>query len=692
MGTALIALEGFLANRRILYAVPTQEQVDQFWFEVKRALEPAIDAGHVVKNETRHLIEIPRTRIRIRAKTAWNSDTLRGDSCDLLILDEFQLMAEDAWGLVGAPMLLDNDGDAIFIYTPPSIKSMSMSKAKDKRHAAKLYKAAALDTSGRWATFHFTSRANPYLSTTALDEITGDMTVLAHRQEILAEDTEDVPGALWTHALLDETRIPEGATPALARIAVALDPSATSQETADEMGLVAGGCTAQGQGYVLRDVSMRGTPAACAKRAIRLYDALGADVMVAEVNNGGEWIGTVIQFVAVEMYRQGERQIRTVNYKMVHASRGKQTRAEPIAAEYEHHRVHHVGVFPELEEEMCLKADSMVATEYGLRRIDCIRAGDYVWSSQGLRRVRWVDCTSLSAEVCQLDMNNNMNLVATMCHPVYNKDLGIFVPIGSLTPGDTLEGWGCLVDGDGGHEALMAELGVWENMGHRLNGMDDCGLEIEKAITAMQRVICCILQYGERSMEIFPRDMKFITKMKILATMISTIWKSSQDPSIRRNIYEDVYWRVRLFAALDARQNGRKNNQFCLPAFNAHSYSYRPVHAQNIVQNDVEIKCIGVRKLPKREPVFNIEVEDAHDYYANGILVHNCTWVPGMASPNRMDSTVWLFSELLLGSRVPDDLTLSSALELTQAPLAARAAQGALLQQRWTVHGEEEDC
>src|SRR6266581_830325 len=57
VGVARIALEGFLAGRRILYAVPTQEQVDRFWFEVKRALEPAIDAGKITKNETRHQIE-----------------------------------------------------------------------------------------------------------------------------------------------------------------------------------------------------------------------------------------------------------------------------------------------------------------------------------------------------------------------------------------------------------------------------------------------------------------------------------------------------------------------------------------------------------------------------------------------------------------------------------------------------------
>src|SRR5712691_8060772 len=106
-GVALLAMQGFLAGRRVLYAVPTQEQVDRFWFEVKHGFEPAIDAEHVYKNETRHLIELLGTETRIRAKTAWDADSLRGDYADLLILDEFQLMAEDAWGRVGAPMLLD---------------------------------------------------------------------------------------------------------------------------------------------------------------------------------------------------------------------------------------------------------------------------------------------------------------------------------------------------------------------------------------------------------------------------------------------------------------------------------------------------------------------------------------------------------------------------------------------------------
>ena len=125
VGAAILAVLKFTEDKRVLYAAPTSDQLERFWTEVTRALAPMIKAGVLYKNETLHIIERPGSENRIRAKTAWNADTLRGDYADILILDEFQLMAEDTWEVVGAPMLLDNNGDAVFIYTPPSLHSMS---------------------------------------------------------------------------------------------------------------------------------------------------------------------------------------------------------------------------------------------------------------------------------------------------------------------------------------------------------------------------------------------------------------------------------------------------------------------------------------------------------------------------------------------------------------------------------------
>lgn len=187
---ATICVDKFLEGLRPLYAAPTSDQLEAWWFEVKRSLAEPIEAGIFKKNETEHTIEREGSKNRIKGKTAWNADMLRGDYCDFLVLDEYQLMNEDTWEVVGAPMLLDNDGDAMFIYTPPSLRSRSVSKARDPRHAAKMFKAAQQDTTGRWEAFHFSSHDNPHISEAALGEIIQDMSMSSYRQEILAEDDD----------------------------------------------------------------------------------------------------------------------------------------------------------------------------------------------------------------------------------------------------------------------------------------------------------------------------------------------------------------------------------------------------------------------------------------------------------------------------------------------------------------------
>lgn len=362
VGVAILATEKFLAGHRVLYAAPTAEQIDRFWTEITRALYAPIRSKIFSKNETEHAIELPGTEQRIRAKTAFNADTLRGDYADFLILDEWQLMDEEAWEVVGAPMLLDNNGDAIFIYTPPSLQSRSMSKARDPKHAAKMFKKAVEDTTGRWQAFTFTSRDNPYISREALDEIAKDMTSLAYRQEILAEDIDEVPGSLWKRELIDRNRVlsipipqeidfPKGETPwtyqnqpkpdkpNIDRMVVGVDPSATS--TGDEAGIITA-ASAYKDIFILSDDSIQGSPAKWASAAITAYHKYDADLIVAESNNGGEMVLQVIKNIDP-----------TVRVMLVHASRGKATRAEPIVALYEQNKVHHVGMFSNLEDEMC---------------------------------------------------------------------------------------------------------------------------------------------------------------------------------------------------------------------------------------------------------------------------------------------------------------------------------------------------
>lgn len=169
------------------------------------------------------------------------------------------------------------------------------------------------------------------------------------KQELDGEILEEIEGALWSAGLLDTTRI--GATPPLARVVVAVDPAATSTDEADEMGIIVAGLgrqripdlngTLRQHGYVLDDLSARMRPIEAARAAIAAYHRHKADAIVAEVNNGGEWIGTVVRQVDP-----------TVNYQTVNATRGKQTRAEPVSALFEQRAAHIVNSLPELETQL----------------------------------------------------------------------------------------------------------------------------------------------------------------------------------------------------------------------------------------------------------------------------------------------------------------------------------------------------
>ena len=336
---AIAAVLAFLEGRRVLYAAPTAEQINRFWTEVTRALADPIVKKAFRKNETEHFIEVPGTERRIKAKTAWNAATLRGDYADLLILDEFQMMHESVWNEVGAPMLLDNNGDAVFIYTPPSLTNTTASKADDPQHAAKLYKRAKADTRGRWQAFHFTSMDNPHLDRFALDEISEDMSDIAYRMEILAEDLEEAPGALWKRDTIERSRV-ERAPEELYRIVVAVDPSTTARGA--EAGIITAGSSKTDM-WVLADDSLQGSPQTWAQAAINAYRRWEADLIVAEKNQGGEMVELTLHTIDP-----------TVPVRLVSASRGKAPRAQPVSALYEKMRCHHVGAFYRLEDELCL--------------------------------------------------------------------------------------------------------------------------------------------------------------------------------------------------------------------------------------------------------------------------------------------------------------------------------------------------
>lgn len=154
------------------------------------------------------------------------------------------------------------------------------------------------------------------------------------------QEPTDCDMALWRYETIAAARV--HTSPELRRIVVAVDPAVTASAASDETGIIVGGIDHNDHIYVLADKSLIGTPLEWARTVVAAYKDYGADRVIAEVNQGGDLVEANIRMVD-----------KTLPYKAVRATRGKRIRAEPVAALYEQGRVHHIGRFPQLEDQLC---------------------------------------------------------------------------------------------------------------------------------------------------------------------------------------------------------------------------------------------------------------------------------------------------------------------------------------------------
>jgi len=194
------------------------------------------------------------------------------------------------------------------------------------------------------------------------------------RQELYAEIIEDIDGALWNNRMINDARLPKLTNVEFSKICVGIDPAVTSNANSDETGIVVVAKDLNNKYYLLDDKSGKYTPDSWGRLAIDLYHKYSANLIVAEINNGGDLVERLLKSID-----------STVKYRAVHASRGKMLRAEPISALYEQGKVHHLGVFPELESQMCTytgeskpSPDRLDALVWGLTELSKSR-GDVSW-------------------------------------------------------------------------------------------------------------------------------------------------------------------------------------------------------------------------------------------------------------------------------------------------------------------------
>lgn len=288
-------------------------------------LEKATDGFRPVYNPSKNLLSFPN------GSTAWlfsaeQPNRLRGPQHHWAICDELAAWQyPDAFDQLLLGLRLGDDPRVAIATTPrptPLIKRL----LNDSTVA--VTRGSTYENEANLAASFLTAIVNRYEGTRL------------GRQELNAEVLDDTPGALWTRGLIEEYRVTK--PPDLKRIVIAIDPSASANEGSDETGLVVAGLGADGHGYVLEDATLIAQAEQRANAAVALFHKYQADRIIAEANNGGDWIPFAIRVVD-----------KTVPVKIVHASRGKHTRAEPIAGLYEQGRVHHVGYHGALEDQMC---------------------------------------------------------------------------------------------------------------------------------------------------------------------------------------------------------------------------------------------------------------------------------------------------------------------------------------------------
>jgi len=280
---------------------------------------------------TRRRLEWPNGAVA-QVFSAFDPESLRGPQFDAAWVDELAKWpkAEETWTQLQFALRLGQSPRQVITTTPRDVAILKEILAADSTVVTRA-----------------PTQANAaYLARSFLEEVKRRYAgTRLGRQELEGVLLSDVEGALWRSDTIEAARL--STAPALDRIVVAVDPPVSGHAGSDECGILVAGAVTHGapqdwRAVVLEDASVRGSPQTWAKAALSAAARHGADRVVAEVNQGGDLVETVI------------RQIDPlVPYRAVRASRSKQARAEPVAALYEQGRVGHLRGLGTLEEQMC---------------------------------------------------------------------------------------------------------------------------------------------------------------------------------------------------------------------------------------------------------------------------------------------------------------------------------------------------
>lgn len=552
--------------------------------------------------------------------SAEEPDSLRGPQFRCALADEIAAWShfDDAWSnlLMGTRL---GDHPRIAALTTPRPLKMIRELLDDKDVA--ITRGATMDNAA-----NLSKKAVEYL----LRKFEGTR---LGRQELEGVYLEDLPGALWTQEMLATARLNFRAwgrpfeRDAFERIVVAVDPSGSDgDDEGDAQGIVVAGKFKKRDDkgrplfVLLEDRTDQRRPEEWAAETNRLAEKWNADSIIAEKNYGGAMVrATLAQAKPFAPVR------------LVNASKGKTQRAEPISALY----------------EQCIAEGQLVETESGARPIESIRAGERVWTRQGLKEVLWAGSTGVK-ETILLEHQDGV-LECTPDHPIYCPGKG-FVEAGRIKPErDSLLAWrqnshapiaalpfGRLA-GDAGLAAPQSAGKLASPFGNSSNSAASDTSKPRRATTAplgmLAASFCTALSGAMRAALSDPRSIPAATSITLTKTRLQTnpaTCAISRLASICGFMLQPAPLSgLRHAPKFPPLRNaaGRQSSHEASPATNA-----APTSKAGIIQAlrdfarlpataNIGLRSVGVGG-PRR--VFNLHVRDCHEYFAGGILVHNC--------------------------------------------------------------------
>lgn len=340
-GAANGTIEWMIEGQKLLWGDTISSNIDRY---VDRYFKPELIKSNINFNWSaqKKLLELPDFGGYMDFRSADRPENWEGFGYDKIVLNEAGIILKNDYLYTNAvlPMLMDSPGSKLFAIGTP--KGKVVKEGKEHRFFS-LYKRAK-DNDPAFQLFQFSSYDNPFLSNDDVKELEDEMNRMNPQmvqQEIYAQFVDGAAGELWDEVIIERQRIK--VCPELKRITVNIDPAISNNAESDETGITVTGKDGNNNGYFLADESGKYSPDGWASIAVQLAEKWKADCIVAEKNQGGDMVESVI--------RQKDKNIRV---KLVTATKGKFVRAEPVYSLYEQGKIFHVGYHSKLEAQMCM--------------------------------------------------------------------------------------------------------------------------------------------------------------------------------------------------------------------------------------------------------------------------------------------------------------------------------------------------